>query len=545
MTNTRVLLVLPIMLIFLFAGCLGPIPRTFKILLPFDMQEIAKQETIISADMNYSEKLLDFQEQGSLASFVPTYQAYSNAIGAACDKIDTIDSDKTSRTKWTKDVCDNKKSLDKCFLQLEKIRGQVKDSETNINLDSLDVLCSDLQTIGLQNKLDDFKTQYTNYMTWLNAEKTVNTDWNKLVILFNTSSGPQLTGASLSEYYKDYKTQMADAKKLLDDIKENCASKGEYKFTDNKLEKVCNNVGGYLSDLDTANAVVLDTFNFFGKFESGTVTIDSAFVKDCNAVSKEYSAIYNLKLITDTKTEGTNMTDLSSMCKNFEDLSNTYASLGIPLILVNGQLSSTTKTELFKAKTVYVETENDLGSGVIIGSDSSGYYILTNGHVALITDPNTGQKYLSQYVRVKFYDGKIGYASELAYTMEGYDMVILYVPSSGSYPTASYDETTYPNVGDSVVAVGNPYGLEFSVTKGTVSGIRNMGCLTDYCYGTVIQTDTAINPGNSGGGLWNYDTGYLLGINSLGLTQAEGLNFAISMYQYGQIKDTFKWYKIQ
>ena len=96
-----------------------------------------------------------------------------------------------------------------------------------------------------------------------------------------------------------------------------------------------------------------------------------------------------------------------------------------------------------------------------------------------------------------------------------------------------------------MVAVGNPYGLQFSVSQGTISALRDIGCLTDYCYGAVIQTDTAINPGNSGGGLWDYASGDLLGINSLGLTQAQGLNFAISMYQYDLVKDTFKWFTLQ
>jgi len=86
--------------------------------------------------------------------------------------------------------------------------------------------------------------------------------------------------------------------------------------------------------------------------------------------------------------------------------------------------------------------------------------------------------------------------------------------------------------------------LQFSVSQGTVSAMRDFGCRNDYCYGIVIQTDTAINPGNSGGGLWDYESGELLGINSLGITQAEGLNFAISMYQYGKISDTFRWHTL-
>ena len=127
------------------------------------------------------------------------------------------------------------------------------------------------------------------------------------------------------------------------------------------------------------------------------------------------------------------------MCASFEELGGIYATLGIPLVFENGELSSSTKTELFKAKTVYVETDSGLGSGVILSSDSTGYYILTNAHVALEYDSSTGSKYAPQYIRVKFYDGRISYADELAYDQEGYDLVVLYVSSSGSYPTASWD----------------------------------------------------------------------------------------------------------
>ena len=149
---------------------------------------------------------------------------------------------------------------------------------------------------------------------------------------------------------------------------------------------------------------------------------------------------------------------------------------------------------------------------MILDTDGNGgYYILTNAHVALVYDSSTGSKYAPQYIRVKFFDGRIGYADKLAYDQEGYDFAVLHVPSSGNYPSASYDPSYAPSDGESVVAVGNPYGLEFSVTQGTVSGIRDMGCLTDYCYGEVIQTDTAINPGNGGGGLWDYSSGDLLG----------------------------------
>ena len=507
-------------------------------------QDIKVQDGVVLADTIAAEKLFLFQEQSQLASFEPNYQKYSDEIGKACGTLNTLDGNKNFWSKDTVTICENKKGMDDCFFELEKIKTQIKNGDTDINLDSLDVLCRDMRSMGLQASLDGFATKYKAYGSWLDAEKDISAKWNDLSAFFSNSSSPELNGAKMSDYYKDYKAGSAKALASLQAMKSDCALKNDFKATSDKVEKICANVDGYLSDLDKADTFVLDAANFFGQFESGTVTIDSTFLRDCNQMGAEYSGLYDLKLVKDATTTEYNKTDLGEMCGSLENLSSVFSELGIPLVFENGELSSATKIELFKIKTVYVETDTAIGSGVIISSDSAGYYILTNAHVALEYDDATDSKYMPQYVRVKFYDGRVGYADELAYDQEGYDFVVLHVPSSGFYPTASFDPTFIPSDGNKVIAIGNPYGLEFSVTEGTISGIRNMGCFTDYCYGAVIQTDTAINPGNSGGGLWDYSSGDLLGINSLGLTQAEGLNFAISMYQYDKIQDTFKWYSI-
>ena len=533
-TNHRMLIVPALFLIMLFSGC-----------VIFNAEEIKNQGAIISSDMDSAQKLLVFQEQSQLGSFEPNYQNYSDGIGAACTRLEELDSGRSYWTKDAKAVCGNKKGLDNCFFQLERIKTQVRDGDGNINLDSLDVLCSDLRSMGLQANLESFKTKYKAYGAWLNAEKGILAEWNALSAFFENTTTSQLSGAKTSDYYRDYKDGSAKALSSLQGIKSECALKNDFEAASSKVEKICSSVDGYITDLGKADAIVLDAFDFFAQFESGTVAIDSLFIRDCYQVSRDYADLYDLKLVEDTTPSGSNKTDLEPMCASFEELGGIYATLGIPLVFENGELSSSTKTELFKAKTVYVETDSGLGSGVILSSDSTGYYILTNAHVALEYDSSTGSKYAPQYIRVKFYDGRISYADELAYDQEGYDLVVLYVSSSGSYPTASWDPNYYPNPGDKVVAVGNPYGLQFSVSQGTISALRDIGCLTDYCYGAVIQTDTAINPGNSGGGLWDYASGDLLGINSLGLTQAQGLNFAISMYQYDLVKDTFKWFTLQ
>ena len=81
------------------------------------------------------------------------------------------------------------------------------------------------------------------------------------------------------------------------------------------------------------------------------------------------------------------------------------------------------------------------------------------------------------------------------------------------------------DIGDEVIAIGTPMGLDFSVSKGIISSIRkNDGA-------TLIQTDCAINSGNSGGPLISVSNGKVVGINSFGVSKriSEGLNFAVSV----------------
>src|SRR3989344_1444367 len=148
-TNHRLLLISALFLIMLFSGC-----------VIFNTGEIKNQEAIISSNMDSAQKLLVFQEQSQLSSFEPNYQNYSDEIGAACGRLEELDSGKSYWSKDTKAACGNKKGLDNCFFQLEKIKTQVRDGDGNINVDSLDVLCSDLRSMGLQANLDSFKTKY-------------------------------------------------------------------------------------------------------------------------------------------------------------------------------------------------------------------------------------------------------------------------------------------------------------------------------------------------------------------------------------------------
>lgn len=528
--SNRIMILGAVLSLLLLSGCLLPNTKAIK-----------EQEAIIAAGMEDAEKLLLFEEVDALASFQPTYQPISDRIENACANLSRLDKNKQYVTQTTKDVCENREDLDDCFFQLESIKTKIKSKNTDVDLDTLAVLCRDLRQLEYGDELETFTSQYKNYTAWLKAEKDISAEWTSIVIeLWNVTYEPP-AGAKLSSYFEFAQDSMAKVKGSLQRTKEKCALKNQFKTTDAEVEKLCNNVDDYLNDLSKTDSVVLDVFEFFGAFETGTITIDDEFIEECYSLDEQFIEAYEAELFRDTKPKDANETNFTEACESMEELSAMFSDLGIPLIFENGELSSTTKNELFKAKTVYIQSNYAVGSGVIMESVDGGYYILTNAHVVLEYNEWSQRHYLPNYVRVEFYDGKIGFADSLAYSRDYYDLALLYVPSSGYYPTATYYGDYYPSAGDKVVAVGNPYGLEFSVTQGVVSGVRDTGCGDEYCYGWAIQTDAAVNPGNSGGGLWDYDTGYLIGINSFKLTEAEGLNFAISMYQYSQIEDTFEW----
>ena len=159
-----------------------------------------------------------------------------------------------------------------------------------------------------------------------------------------------------------------------------------------------------------------------------------------------------------------------------------------------------------------------LGSGVILDTEGR---ILTNNHVVENTDSIT----------VHFFDGTTK-SAKIVGTDPFTDLAIIRVDGPIGGPPARFGDSNSMRVGDWVVAIGSPEGLEWTVTMGIISakhrgsvGDAEPTGLEDY-----IQTDAAINPGNSGGPLLNLD-GEVIGINSVILSQAnggsEGLGFAI------------------
>lgn len=150
------------------------------------------------------------------------------------------------------------------------------------------------------------------------------------------------------------------------------------------------------------------------------------------------------------------------------------------------------------------------GSGVIISRDG---YILTNNHVV------EGAKEVTVTLAEKQ-----EYKARIVGRDPKTDLAVLKIDASNPLPIAAMGDSDQLNVGDWVVAIGNPFGLSNSVTAGIVSAkgrIIGAGPYDDF-----IQTDASINPGNSGGPLFNM-RGEVVGINTAIIPYGQGIGFAV------------------
>ena len=156
---------------------------------------------------------------------------------------------------------------------------------------------------------------------------------------------------------------------------------------------------------------------------------------------------------------------------------------------------------------VTIKTDIGQGTGFIITEDG---YLVTNAH--LLSGGKTIES--TNYEKEKISTELIGYNAEM-------DVALLKISGEYNYLTLGNSDET--QVGERVIAIGNPLGLQFSVTEGIVSGIHRPGINELEAY---TQTDAALNPGNSGGPLINKD-GKVIGINNFKLGSGESLGFAL------------------
>lgn len=164
------------------------------------------------------------------------------------------------------------------------------------------------------------------------------------------------------------------------------------------------------------------------------------------------------------------------------------------------------------------EDELGLGTGIIITNTG---YILSNSHV-------TGEKYSHCYVTL---EDKNTYEGDVVWADKDLDLSIIKIKAN-NLKYASLGDSDKVRIGDTSFAIGNPIGYEFrrTVTSGIISALNRTIKIeeennTSY-MSNLIQTDATINPGNSGGPLIN-KKGEVIGINTVKITSAEGIGFAI------------------
>src|SRR5689334_9737400 len=153
-----------------------------------------------------------------------------------------------------------------------------------------------------------------------------------------------------------------------------------------------------------------------------------------------------------------------------------------------------------KDSVAYITAGSGTGSGFVVSNDG---YIVTNAHVI---EGANGQ------IKAKIGDGKT-LDAKLVGEDASTDLALLKVSASGLKPLQLADSSTV-EVGDDAYAIGNPFGLDRTLTVGVVSALqREISSPNGFSIDDVIQTDAAINPGNSGGPLFNA-AGHVIGVNS-------------------------------
>lgn len=192
-------------------------------------------------------------------------------------------------------------------------------------------------------------------------------------------------------------------------------------------------------------------------------------------------------------------------------------------------------------------TATATGSGIIISEDG---YILTNNHVVSSSSSSSNSSYYqvseASKLTVTLFNDDTEYEAKIVGKDEQTDLAVIKIEKSG-LSKAEFADSDSIKVGEFAMAVGNPIGMQSSVTCGIVSAVNRQVTDSDGKQYTLIQTDAAINSGNSGGALVNSE-GKVIGINTLKLsgTGIEGMGFAIpinsttditsQLIQYSKVK---------
>lgn len=240
-----------------------------------------------------------------------------------------------------------------------------------------------------------------------------------------------------------------------------------------------------------------------------------------------YKAYENIEIVDNYMAEKTKISTF-----NAQNVDNSDKNIAYMIEKINksvcgiSKLSNTGNSILSTA----TETELGLGTGIVVTSNG---YILSNSHV-------TGAKYSTCYVTI---EDKDTYAGTVVWSDTSLDLSLTKIKAENLIP-ASFGISKSARVGEIVYAIGNPIGYQFrrTVTSGIISALNRTVKLEennqDVYMSDLIQTDATINPGNSGGPLVNKE-GEVIGVNSVKITSAEGIGFAVPIDVIKPVIDSF------
>ena len=297
-----------------------------------------------------------------------------------------------------------------------------------------------------------------------------------------------------------------------------------------------NNNGFEVISSKTLNSDFKKKNNFnFGKsiilpFLSGIVGC-SVVIGTCFGVPGIKEKLVGKTTSVQTSTPSTNgtTTNLISL-SNFSNTAVFAANKILPSIVGIEVNYNVTTNSFFGFGSPQTATAQATGSGIIISEDG---YIVTNNHVVDTSSTSSYSYYeLSKATSIKVKLNSETYGDDATFdaTVVGQDsqtdLAVLKIEKDG-LTAAEFADSDQAVVGEFVMAVGSPLGLDTTVTQGIISAV-NRQVESDGVVYTCIQTDAAINSGNSGGALVNSD-GQVIGINTLKLSgsDVEGIGFAI------------------
>lgn len=256
-------------------------------------------------------------------------------------------------------------------------------------------------------------------------------------------------------------------------------------------------------------------------------------VGTCFGVPQIRENLFKTEVAT-TANAGTNSSSTSDPNLNLFSLSN-YEDTSISV--ANKILPSIVGIEIkYSVNSIFGQSGSAeaSGSGIIISEDG---YILTNNHVVSSSSENSFYQITqATQINVYLYNDSTAYPATIVGQDELTDIAVIKIDKTGLTP-AELGDSDSVQVGAFAMAVGNPLGMQSSITCGNISAINRELTDSDGKTGTYIQTDAAINSGNSGGALVN-SQGQVIGINTLKLsaTGVEGMGFAIPI---NSVKDIY------